>query len=971
MASFLSVIIAIAIAAPASAALEYAFAGATGFNAMLADPAAAADPRSPTNRANAQLISAALPPVRFASLNASGAIFPPGTNASAFVDAMIAGYQYDFHEHKADGFAVFVSMDLMIFPTRLLELYKDQVCDPMLPPPVKGMVCRISLDRNLTRDIYRGVFDELESLYPGYDGLAFRTGEIYTRTGDGLYQGNSPVPWMRWPPNPATNTTVQQAAYVRMLSFLREELCVKRGKHVHFRTWDTYPDRFHANRSYYLAVVDQIAPHPKLVFSIKHTAVDFWRRVMFNPTLGAGKHKQAVENDVKRNYDGNGAFPHYTGAGIVSGNFSEYTTPALQRGLRNLVGPLADQGAAPLVGYTGGFDNFGRGMAGPATYGSGLWPDLNNWVPLEFLYNNGTVPETELFARYCATRLGLSAPAAAMLRDLALLATRALLLGRYCEPFDATLGLAYMPTGDWFEMDRLAGLDNLGNPLWNHDGWPNGPSVMGYLHAQGLIAAALAEKEESVVLWDAVGAQYEAMVAAGVFPATAAGRRLRRRLGAQVRYARLLFGLTAGGWAAMAYGYAGDQGGGGSYNVSGLCDGVARYDQGWAAFTAFVESNKWSPAPFKPYWLGQDVRSGGNLNVAAPGIGASVDKYRHLCLPAARTPTAAIARDTTPDADAGAPCDILGAAGNPCVAAHSTVRALYRAHAGPLYAVTRASDKTSRDIGCSTVGGFANSAAQDAFCEGTECVVSRLYDQSPQQNHLAPAPGGPWYSPFPDKPVNATRFPLTVGGHNEVYGAYFEGKMGYRNDTTSSIPTGDEPETIIMVVSGKHYNDKCCFDYGNAETNNHDDGVGTMECVYFGSSHNGMSYHPSSPPPWVMADLENGLWASNETKPNASAINATFVTALLKGKASGFALKFGDAQASSSGLTTLYEGPRPPKYTPMKKQGAIILGIGGDNSNGAVGAFFEGVIAVGYTSDTTDDAVQASIVAAGYGSWNP
>jgi hypothetical protein len=29
-------------------------------------------------------------------------------------------------------------------------------------------------------------------------------------------------------------------------------------------------------------------------------------------------------------------------------------------------------------------------------------------------------------------------------------------------------------------------------------------------------------------------------------------------------------------------------------------------------------------------------------------------------------------------------CDILAAAGNPCVAAHSTVRALYAQHAGPL-----------------------------------------------------------------------------------------------------------------------------------------------------------------------------------------------------------------------------------------------------------------------------------------------
>ena len=51
----------------------------------------------------------------------------------------------------------------------------------------------------------------------------------------------------------------------------------------------------------------------------------------------------------------------------------------------------------------------------------------------------------------------------------------------------------------------------------------------------------------------------------------------------------------------------------------------------------------------------------------------------------------------------------------------------------------------------------------------------------------------------------------------------------------------------------------------------------------------------------------------------------------------------------------------------MKKQGAIILGIGGDNSHNAVGTFYEGAMVRGYTSDATDDAVQASVVGAGYG----
>ena len=33
-----------------------------------------------------------------------------------------------------------------------------------------------------------------------------------------------------------------------------------------------------------------------------------------------------------------------------------------------------------------------------------------------------------------------------------------------------------------------------------------------------------------------------------------------------------------------------------------------------------------------------------------------------------------------------------------------------------------------------------------------------------------------------DKPVNATRLPVTAAGGQRVYGAYFEGGMGYRID---------------------------------------------------------------------------------------------------------------------------------------------------------------------------------------------
>jgi hypothetical protein len=55
----------------------------------------------------------------------------------------------------------------------------------------------------------------------------------------------------------------------------------------------------------------------------------------------------------------------------------------------------------------------------------------------------------------------------------------------------------------------------------------------------------------------------------------------------------------------------------------------------------------------------------------------------------------------------------------------------------------------------------------------------------------------------------------------------------------------------------------------------------------------------------------------------------------------------------------------------MKLVSTIVLGSGGDccssNTNLSVGTFYEGAIVTGYPSDATESAVQANIVAAGYG----
>ena len=141
--------------------------------------------------------------------------------------------------------------------------------------------------------------------------------------------------------------------------------------------------------------------------------------------------------------------------------------------------------------------------------------------------------------------------------------------------------------------------------------------------------------------------------------------------------------------------------------------------------------------------------------------------------------------------------------------------------------------------------------------------------------------------------------------------------------------------------------------------------------------------------------LGAGMYAGDDyIDPNALPTwhNVSYVTAMLKGQYCEFSLRGGDATRGN--LTTLYDGVRPQHndYSPMKLQGNIILGTGGDNSEGAAGAcaarcptpqpvqcgssdtahcgvgtFFEGAMTRGWASAEAEDAVFANIVAAGFG----
>ena len=217
--------------------------------------------------------------------------------------------------------------------------------------------------------------------------------------------------------------------------------------------------------------------------------------------------------------------------------------------------------------------------------------------------------------------------------------------------------------------------------------------------------------------------------------------------------------------------------------------------------------------------------------------------------------------------------------------------------------------------------------------------------------------------------------------NHPVYGVYQNpgGRNAYRNNNTTGVAKGNEPEAMYMVVDATKYSPGCCYDYGNAESNGKDDGNGTMEAIYWGTD-TFWGGQGQGNGPWIAADLENGMFKCDMGFPRAEfelghslpraaqSIIAKFATLMVKGPTDNtFTLKSADAQSGT--LVVQWDGPRPSPsgYSPKNLQGAIILGTGGDGSNGGEGTFFEGAMTAGDPSDAIDDMVQDNVVAAGYG----
>lgn len=367
-----------------------------------------------------------------------------------------------FPAHEA-GLMTMCHIDLFVLPKLLAEKYKDEICDE------DG---RISIYREKTKELHRIMFDEMFERYP-IDGLIIRVGETYLHDTP-FHIGNGAVKY--------GVIEDEKNEFAELINFLREEVCIKHGKFLVFRTWDCFFNRFHSSLEYYLDVTNRIEPCDKLIFSIKHTVIDFYRNIKFNPCIGEGIHKQVIEVQCQREYEGKGAYPMYNMNGVING----FPEMKYRKGIKDFANN-------PLVCGIFGWSR-GGGWNGPYIKNE-FWCDLNAFVICKYAQEPNR-NERDLFFEYCTERMGLDNENSERFYEMCLRVSDAVLHGRYITPYDKSLNESGLPCANWLRDDQIAPLSRL-NPIFD------------YLEENNLVQEAIDEKELSVRIWNEIRDKFD------------------------------------------------------------------------------------------------------------------------------------------------------------------------------------------------------------------------------------------------------------------------------------------------------------------------------------------------------------------------------------------------------------------------------------------------------------------------------
>ena len=464
-------------------------------------------------------------------------VFPEGSEERAWALGQRARMRAKCRACHAAGLRCYYFMDVIVLPKRLVELHRDELCDA---------AGRITFDKPLTERVHRLMLDELFTVVPELDGVVVRTGETYLNNTP-YHVGNGPV-------DCRNALEKSKDVHVRLMNLLREEVCVRKNRRVYYRTWDF--GYFHTRPDYYLAVTERVEPHTNLVLSVKHTKGDYLRTFAFNPTLGLGRHRQIVEVQCAREYEGKGAFPNYVGDSVVNG----YEENADDPGLKSLSGFARHPLFAGVWTWSRGGGSHGPFLANE------FWCDMNARV-LAAWAKNPAAGEEGAFDAF-AGEIGVPASGRADFRRLCALAQRAIIRGRGTMLRKGATLAPYMKEPDnWYFVG------------WSRDDCLGGERemrrTMDGLLADGLLEARLAEMGEACGLWRDVVALADAFACRDA--ATAAYVRTSSR------YGEILHRIMWHGCEVVYRGYAAARGKM-PRDEALIARHAAAYDAAWADF---------------------------------------------------------------------------------------------------------------------------------------------------------------------------------------------------------------------------------------------------------------------------------------------------------------------------------------------------------------------------------------------------
>ncbi len=302
------------------------------------------------------------------------------------------------------------------------------------------------------------------------------------------------------------------------------------------------------------------------------------------------------------------------------------------------------------------------------------------------------------------------------------------------------------------------------------------------------------------------------------------------------------------------------------------------------------------------------------------------------------------------------PLDILAAFGTPAVAAHSFTRALSAKYSGHLFKITRASDSTTTFVDPVTPGGIANQATITTFCAATTCSIAAVCDQvsggctGSGDNALVQAT-------VANQPIlaqyslaNGTIIPLAEGGYNTSL-KWLRNRAG-----TINVPTGTSTPITVYGIYATSVYASCCGGYGDMENPVADTGPGHMFATAYSTGASGQLGTGSGP--WVGVDRENGVDLYG-TSPPFHMVHAIAKTDCAAGTIN-VTIKSGDA--TSGGLTTLFNGPPTFFSYTCHLEGGLSMFEGGDASN-TESAMTDGIVVAGFTNNAADNLIQANLVA--------